>query len=274
VRRFLLPVIFAAALPPVAGSCGAWRGGGPPPTPVPSGFCGGAPDDPGVPAVLYVTHSAGYRHAVLGHSVDVLTSIGLSAGTNGFAVRHQADARLAVTPDALHGCAAVVFFTNGELPLDNSQKALLLAFVSSGGGFAGIHSAADTFYSWPSYNELQGGWFNGHPWGQVDAGMLVEGTNASTAGLPPSFQVHDEIYQFKSFRQDLFDVRLRLDTATLDTSHSGVIVQPFGFPIAWTGHYGRGRVFYTALGHGSIWDDPLFRRHVTDGIAWASRGPD
>jgi hypothetical protein len=59
---------------------------------------------------------------------------------------------------------AVLFFTSGELPVSDSQKSELLQFVRSGRGFAGVHSATDTFYTWPEYGDLIGARFNGHPW--------------------------------------------------------------------------------------------------------------
>ncbi|WP_246649387.1 ThuA domain-containing protein [Bradyrhizobium canariense] len=59
--------------------------------------------------------------------------------------------------------AAVMFYTTGELPMSAAQKRALLKFVRSGRGFLGVHSATDTFYTWPDYLDLVGGYFNGHP---------------------------------------------------------------------------------------------------------------
>lgn len=224
---------------------------------------------PAAPVLLYVTHAAGFEHSSLGHSAAVLAVLGESAG---FEVRHESDATIAITREALDGAAAIGFFTSGELPLSDEQRDLLLAFVSSGGGFVGFHSAADTFYEWPAYNELQGGWFNGHPWGDVEAEVMVTGPmHPASSALPASFRITDEFYQFKSFRSDRFVPILRLDTASVDTNQAGVVVQPWGFPLAWVGTHGHGRVFYSALGHGAVWDDPLFRAHIAGGVAWATR---
>ena len=55
------------------------------------------------------------------------------------------------------------------------QKKDLLSFVHDDGkGFVGVHSAIDTFYKWPEYGEMIGGYFNDHPWGVFDAPVIVE----------------------------------------------------------------------------------------------------
>ena len=84
--------------------------------------------------------------------------------------------------------AAVMFYTSGELPMSDAKKTALLNFVRVGGGFLGVHSATDTFYTWPDYLDLIGGYFNGHPWqsGEVAAttgDFVVEtGNNHASVG--------------------------------------------------------------------------------------------
>src|SRR5206468_9480082 len=56
--------------------------------------------------------------------------------------------------------------TSGELALDSGQKAAIVEFVNNGGGFIGVHSAADTLYEWPDYGQLIGAYFKEHPWTQ------------------------------------------------------------------------------------------------------------
>jgi type 1 glutamine amidotransferase len=72
----------------------------------------------------------------------------------------QAEDVSVFTTENLQRNAAVMFFTTGELPMDAPQKAALTGFVRAGGGFIGVHSATDTFYMWPEYRDLIGGWFN------------------------------------------------------------------------------------------------------------------
>src|SRR5690606_15381130 len=61
---------------------------------------------------------------------------------------------------------AVVFFTTGELPISDDDRRHFVEWLRSGKGFVGIHSATDTFYEWPEYGEIIGGYFDGHPWHQ------------------------------------------------------------------------------------------------------------
>ena len=217
--------------------------------------------DSATPVVLYVTHSAGYRHSVLPHSVDVLAQVGQGA----FTVHHSEDAGVAV--DALDGCAAIAFFTSGDLGLSAAQRTQLLDFVSGGGAFIGFHSATDTYYDWPEYGELVGAYFERHPWTQDVTVNVVQPAHASVAGLPASFEVNDEIYMFETFHEDRVEVVLELDLGSVDTT--GVSLPSWGVPLAWVQDYGEGKVFYTALGHGPIWDDAQYRTLLSSGITWA-----
>jgi len=154
--------------------------------------------------------------------------------------------------------------------MDAAHKQAILDFVSNGGGFVGIHSATDTFYAWPEYGQLVGARFNGHPWHE-DVGLKVVGpAHPATAHLPATFRITDEIYQFEEFAASEATVLVELDTAATDMNKAGIEQQPFGFPLTWIRSYGSGRVFYTALGHGAVWDDQRFRTHVRNGILWAA----
>jgi hypothetical protein len=90
---------------------------------------------------------------------------------------------------------AVVFFTDGDLDMDDSQKADLLLFEREDGkDIIGIHSATITFTSWPAYGDMIGGYLDGHPWGTFDAPFVVEDpTFPGVSSLPGSFTLKDEI---------------------------------------------------------------------------------
>jgi uncharacterized protein len=217
--------------------------------------------------LLYFTHSAGYRHEVIPTSQAVLKGIGAESG--GFAVTTSEDVA-AFTPENLRGYRAVMFFTTGELPMSAAQKAALLDFVRSGGGFIGVHSATDTFYDWPDYGKLIGGYFNEHPWHQKVTVDVADPTNPLVGFLAPSFTVDDEIYQIRDFETRTSRILLRLDPASVDLAAPNVHPQDYGWPLAWTRSYGRGRVFYTALGHEeAVWRDPRYQRMLTNAILWA-----
>jgi type 1 glutamine amidotransferase len=217
--------------------------------------------------VLYLTHSAGFKHDVLPLSETILKEIGERSGA--FDVTATSDCGL-INRDSLKQFAAVVFYTTGELPFSEDQKAAFLDFIRSGKGFAGIHSATDTFYKWPEYGELIGGHFDGHPWHQDVMVNVEDREHPATRHLEKSFQIKDEIYQFKEFSRANVHVLLSLDPVSVDLSLPGVHRQDRDFALAWCRSYGKGRVFYTALGHrAEVWNDPRFQQLLLGGLQWA-----
>jgi type 1 glutamine amidotransferase len=219
------------------------------------------------PRVLYITHSAGYRHEVLPRSQAVLKHLGDQSGD--FVVTATEDLA-AITAETLHRYAAVIFYTSGELPVSDGQKAALLDFVRAGGGFIGLHSATDTFYLWPDYLTLIGGYFNGHPWHQEVSIDVVDRSNPLVSFLAPSFRIADEIYQISDFDYSGSRVLLRLDPASVGMTDPAVRRRFYGWPLAWTRSYGEGRVFYTALGHDdSVWQDARYQQLLLNGVRWA-----
>jgi type 1 glutamine amidotransferase len=220
--------------------------------------------------ILYFTYSAGYRHDVIPLSRAILTQLGSNSGV--FEVTATEDTSEFSTEN-LQRYAAVMFYTSGELPMTGVQKTALLNFVRSGRGFLGVHSATDTFYTWPDYLDLVGGYFNGHPWHQAVTVEVVDAGDPLVAFLWNSLQVEDEIYQIRDFDYRGSHVLLRLDPSSVDLSKAGVHQRFYGWPLAWKRFYGQGRVFYTALGHeASVWQDPRYQRILTNAILWSMRG--
>jgi uncharacterized protein len=219
--------------------------------------------------ILYVTHSAGFRHDVIPTSRAVLKQLG--EASRAFRITTTEDVS-ALTAENLRHYAAVMFFTTGELPISDAQKAALLTFVRSGRGFLGVHSATDTFYMWPDYGKLIGGYFNEHPWHQKVTIDVAEPASPLVGFLAPSFAVDDEIYQIRAFDAQTSRILLRLDPASVDLDAPNVHRQDYGWPLAWTRSFGRGRVFYTALGHEEgVWRDPRYQRMLTNAILWTIR---
>jgi uncharacterized protein len=220
--------------------------------------------------VLYFTYSAGYRHEVIPLSKAILTQLGNNSGA--FEVTATEDTSEFSTEN-LKSYAAVMFYTTGELPMSASEKTALLDFVRSGRGFLGVHSATDTFYTWPDYLDLIGGYFNGHPWHQTVTIEVADPSDPLVAFLGHSLQVEDEIYQVSDFDYRGSHVLLRLDPGSVDLSKPGVHQRFYGWPLAWTRSYGEGRVFYTALGHeASVWQDARYQRMLTNAILWSMGG--
>jgi len=167
---------------------------------------------------------------------------------------------------------AIVFAsTTGELNMDDSQKADMMSFIKEDGkGFVGIHAALDTFYNWPEYGEMIGGWFNEHPWGTFNAPIVLEDpTFPATSHFPKSFVKRDEIYQAKAWSRDKVNVLLRLDESKLDYNNPRVHRDDHDFAVAWSKTYGKGRVFYSTLGHTTeAWDDPDIQKMYFEAIKW------
>ena len=216
--------------------------------------------------ILYFTHSAGYRHEVIPVSADILKQIGEMSPR--FEVTATEDVAV-FTKENLRRFGAVMFFTTGELPMTDSQKQALVDFVRSGGGFVGVHSATDTFYRWPEYGKLIGGYFDQHPWHETVRIDVADRSDPLVAFIGASISLSDEIYQIRDFDVGGSHVLLRLDPASVDLRRDNVHRHPYGWPLAWTRTYGNGRVFYTALGHEEgVWRDVRFQTLLHNAILW------
>jgi type 1 glutamine amidotransferase len=219
--------------------------------------------------VLYLTQSMGYKHEVLPLSEKILVEVGQK---HGFAVTVSGDAS-AISAESLKPYFAVVFYTTGELPMKDEQKAALMAWIRAGHGFVGIHSATDTFYKWPEYGEMIGGYFDEHPWNTQVTMKVEDHGHPSTTHLGATWTVADEIYQFKNYSRRDKHVLLSLDVTSVDLTAKGVKRADRDFANAWYKSWGSGRVFYTALGHRpEVWQDPAYQQHVAGGISWAMGG--
>jgi len=216
--------------------------------------------------VLFLTHSAGYRHDSIPVAVSALTEIARADGR--LEIVATEDVAM-LSESTLRGFDAVLFFTSGELPVSAAQKQSLLEFVRSGKGFGGVHSATDTFYTWPEYGELIGARFNGHPWVQTVRLDVEDPGHPAVGHLTPGFSVLDEIYQFRDFSRERKRVLLTLDARSVDLRAAGVNGGTEDFPLAWCGRFGSGRTFYTALGHfDGVWRDARFGRMMLEALLW------
>lgn len=217
--------------------------------------------------LLYVTHSAGYKHEVLPYSQEVVRKLGAESGA--FAADCTDDVA-SVDWSALNRYDAVAFCTTGDLPMDDTARNQLIEFVKKGKAFVGIHNATDTLYKFAPYGEMVGGYFNGHPWHQ-EVGIIVEDRNhPATRHLEENFRIHDEIYTHRDWSRDKTHVLMRLDNSTVDLEKAAGKRPDNDFAMAWCHPFGAGRVFYTALGHGMpTWTDERFHKHLLGGIQWA-----
>jgi uncharacterized protein len=227
---------------------------------------GDSPEGPMI-RLLFLTHAAGFRHEVLPTAAEVVRTTGPQFGIHAYATEDVAY----LSSEKLQDFDAVLFYTSGELPIDEDQKEAFLEFVRAGGGFAGVHSATDTFYEWEEYGRLIGGYFDGHPWHEEVTVRVEDRAHPSTTHFPESFQIVDEIYQFRNYSRDRVHVLISLDPDSVDLTKEGVKRTDRDFAISWTSSYGDGRVFYTALGHREeVWRNSGFQRHLFEGIRWTA----
>ena len=226
--------------------------------------------------LLFIGQSKGYQHDSVSDAMATFYQLGRSTGKWDTYFRTDCAAitkkPLKYGAKNLNAFDAIVFFTDGNLDMDDSQKADFLSFVRDDGkGFIGIHSATITFVSWPEYGKMIGGYYDEHPWGVFDAPLVVE--DAKFPGMsqfPPRFTLKDEIYQIKDYSRDRVRVLLRLDASKLDLSRKGIHRRDGDFAVAWSRDYGKGRVLYNGLGHSrDAWERPDMQEMWLEMVRWS-----
>ncbi|MFT7463560.1 MAG: type 1 glutamine amidotransferase [Pseudohongiellaceae bacterium] len=230
----------------------------------------------GLPRALLLTHSAGYAHAVVTRGAEGSLSLVERSLLEGAQQRLDLTVTqdcAALTSEVLASLDLLIFYTTGELPLAPGLVDEIMAWVGNGGAFVGIHSASDTLYEAAGFLDMVGGTFDGHPWHETVTLRIEDKHHPATGALGDSWEVTDEIYQFRDFRRAPAAVLLSLTDKGIDLSGGH---RPDGdYATAWCKPYGRGRVFYTALGHRpELWSDPLFLGHLWGGVEWAVAGPE
>ena len=226
--------------------------------------------------LLVIGEEHGYRHQSVSHAMATLERLGHETGIWDTTIRTDAEAltkkKLEYNARNLNDFDAVLFFTGGDLKMDEQQKADFLSFIHDDGkGFIGVHSATITFTNWPEYGEMIGGYFDEHPWVTFDAPIIVEDpTFPGMQQWPRNFVIRDEIYQMKNYSRDKLRVLMRLDADKLDLQNKNVHRTDRDFAVTWAKMYGKGRVYYTTLGHiEENWDKPEFQKMLIEAIKWS-----
>ncbi|MFT4559764.1 MAG: type 1 glutamine amidotransferase [Planctomycetaceae bacterium] len=223
--------------------------------------------------VLFVSQSAGYRHGSVNRQEKELapaeiamTQLGQQTGL--FEVHCTQDCAADFTKENLQKYDMVMFYTTGKLPIAEADLDYFFKewLTQKGHGVVGFHSATDTFKDYKPYWDMIGGSFNGHPWGSgttVTVAVHEPNHPAMKAFGGASFEIKDEIYQYKNWQPEKVRVLMSLDMSKCKPS------KPYHVPVAWVKEYGKGRMFYTNLGHNNgTWTDLRFLASVTGGVRW------
>lgn len=225
--------------------------------------------------ILAIGAAKGWQHDATSHALATLEQIGQETGLWDTYIRTDTQLitkkKLPMNAKNLSYFDAIAFYTTAEIDLDEEQKAALLSFVrDEGKGFIGMHTATDTLYKWPEYGEMVGGYFDLHPWNTFMAPIVVEDrSNPITAHFPKTFTIRDEIYQMKNWSRDKVRVLMSLDASKLDLKNKNVHRTDNDFAVTWIKDYGKGRVFYTTLGHlEEVYDRPDIRKMFLEAVRW------
>lgn len=216
--------------------------------------------------VLIFSKTKGFKHASIPDGIVAIRKLGQE---NNFRVDTTKNADY-FNDDSLRNYQAVVFLSTTGNVLNQVQQAAFERYIQAGGGYMGIHAAADSEYDWPWYNKLVGGYFASHPSQSNIRKATVDVTDKnhpSTAHLPDRWDRTDEWYNYRSFYAGL-NVLASLDENTYDGGTNGA-----NHPIAWYHAFDGGRAFYTGGGHTeSSFTEPLFVKHLLGGLTYAMGG--
>ncbi len=230
--------------------------------------------------LLVFTFTNGFRHGSIPVGVKSMTLLGQTTGA--FEVTHTEDFSVFEAESLARFDAVLMLNTTGAIFRPNKKdyqslsadakaaarateerlKESLASFVRSGKGLAGFHSATDTYKDWDLYNQMMGGAFAGHPWGSRSVvGVRIDDPHNRLTKVfgARSFEIQDEIYQFRddTCHRDHQRVLLSLDPELTDLERGQR--KDGDYPISWVRDFGKGRVFYSSLGHNDaiFWNEKI-----------------
>jgi type 1 glutamine amidotransferase len=215
----------------------------------------------------FVPNGKGFVHDNITTSVTAVKEL---CAENGIA-SDVSDDPAVFTAANLKSYRAVVFSnSNNEAFGDPAQSMAFTEYIENGGGFVGIHSASGSERTNPGFKRILGGTFKWHTPNQKFTVVVTDKNHPATAGLPAQWKWKDEGYLCELVPG--LHVLLEMDTTTVGSPPREKWALKFEgnrFPLSWCHQVGKGRCFYTALGHDKEdYADPLFRGHIKGGILW------
>ncbi|MYV54058.1 ThuA domain-containing protein [Streptomyces sp. SID3212] len=266
VATVLLPLVLSLAVLPQASQASQADRTTPSSTALPASASRGAPVTSAAPAapltsVLVFSKTAGFRHSAIAAGIAAVRQLGTA---NGFSVTATEDAAAFTTANLARYQAVVWLSTTGDV-LNAAQQTAFESYIASGGGYVGVHAAADTEYDWPWYGGLVGAYFASHPATQPATVKVEDRSSPSTAHLPQRWTRTDEWYNYRANPRSAVKVLASLD----ETSYTGGSMGDH--PITWCQNYAGGRSWYTGLGHTEeSYADPAFTTMLLGGIRTAA----
>ncbi|MBF8174200.1 ThuA domain-containing protein [Streptomyces olivaceus] len=212
--------------------------------------------------VLVFSKTAGFRHDSIPEGIAALKELGTPAGIQVTATEEAGQ----FTTNNLAKYDAVAFLSTTGDVLDADQQTAFENYIKNGGGYMGIHAAADTEYDWEFYGGLVGAYFDSHPAIQQATVRVEDHDHPATAHLDDAWERTDELYNYRTNPREQAKVLATLD----ETTYEGGTMKG-DHPIAWCQSYGGGRSFYTGLGHTKeSYADEAFRGHLLGGMQYAT----
>ena len=212
------------------------------------------------PTILVFFKTGGYYHESIPTGVKAIQDLGAK---NGFNVDTTTNANK-FAEDSLKKYASIVFLSSTLELLAGNQEIALERYIQAGGGFVGIHAAADAEYDWNWYVKMIGASFKSHPANQEATLIINDKNHPSTDSLPATWTRTDEWYNFKNLNPDV-KVLISIDEKSYQGGENGD-----KHPMAWYHNFDGGRVFYTELGHtNESFSEPLYLKHILGGIQYA-----
>ncbi|MYZ34877.1 MULTISPECIES: ThuA domain-containing protein, partial [unclassified Streptomyces] len=212
--------------------------------------------------VLVFSKTAGFRHDSIPAGTQAIRDLGAA---NNFTVTATEDSTAFTTANLAQFKTVVFLSTTGDV-LNDTQQSALQSYLDGGGGYVGVHAAADTEYGWPQYEQIVGAWFKSHPAIQQATLKNEDRAHAATAHLGQTWSRSDEWYNYRANPRGNVRVLQSLD----ESSYSGGEMSG-DHPITWCHPQGNGRSFYTGLGHtAESYADPAFRNLLLGGIRYAA----
>ncbi|MGJ8651257.1 MAG: ThuA domain-containing protein [Opitutaceae bacterium] len=246
-------------------------------------------------SILVFSATAGYRHKSIPLGKLALEQLGESTGAYDVVI---SDDPANFELDALKKFDAIVLLSpTGDFFMPNKKQKKkfseedlawlearqvrltdnIIRYVADGGGLVGIHSATDACYEHENYGKAIGGYFDGHPWrANTNVTITVEdpehGTMKPVFGDLREFSFKEEIYQFREepYTRDRLRVLMHVNVEK-SAQVEGLKRKDNDYAVAWVQSVGKGRVFYTSLGHNDhIFTSNLMLKHFLAGIQFAT----